>query len=409
MNSQPDDGFFELILEYNRQQEIAAGLVSGFETSEEEGPAELTHVMEGPGSGIALSGEKAEYVRSPNVCFYSDCREHHDPSTFQRWCGHTTAEFDAIFEQCGPFLEQYMDPRLRHEIEGGGPRGSRVDKRVLSTREQMFLLLVMFRGGNEGSRGVATISTLFGVSIGTVSNTFRHAIASMFKGMKAVAPRLISWPTADERESMRGLINGFPSVICFVDGTKQRAWRPTDDILQEYLFDGHHHFHAYSVLYWCNTFGECIRLDITMKGSQHDRGLYNESEPGKFPRRFFAFDENSRDWLERVMVDTGFQGSGPIVAPFKANQGTHMSHRKERNRDIRKQRMCNEWAIGAVNNKYRLFLGRWAGSADWFPMAYELAVLLGQFCHRFHGTRPVPLSRLMERQNAYIQSGGATW
>lgn len=158
---------------------------------------------------------------------------------------------------------------------------------------------------------------------------------------KIIRPSLIAWLAAAMRESMRGFINGFPIVVVFVDGTDQRAWRSGDPVLQDFIFDGHHHFHSHTVLWWGHVYGLCNRLDSTLKGLMHDWEIYNNSAIGQHPEQFLATD-GSGEFLERIMADSGFQGSGPIETPHRRNQALSFPGRGARNRDIRKQRMCNE-------------------------------------------------------------------
>lgn len=359
-----------------------------------------------PGKGVSLHGEKAQYVRN-KTHYYEMCRTHHNTSIFDRACGVTREEFDRLHDLCKANLCLRMDPRLDLTPEQVSQPG-RVTSRALSTKEQLFLFLVMLRGSNEGSLGLNVLERDFGVSRGTISNTFYHVLGGLYSSLKRVSPPLISWPTSAERRSMRGLINGFPHVVAFVDGSKVRAWRPVDEVEQEYIFDGHHHFHAYTVLFWCDIYGQCIRLDFTLKGSMQDRGMFNMTAVGRRPDNFLSRD-SSGEFIETILADSGFHGDGPIETPHKKGQAVEFRDKHARNRDIRKQRICNEWGIGRVNNKFRLFLGRWSQSKQWFPMSFEAAAMIIAYNDRASGNVLVPLSRLLERQQRYKETGGLTW
>jgi DDE superfamily endonuclease len=119
------------------------------------------------------------------------------------------------------------------------------------------------------------------------------------------------------------------------------------------------------MLVWCVVFGDFIRLDITLNRVDHDRMISNNSTPSLQPGLHFIDGEC-------VMADSGFQGDGPLVFPFKKNQGLAFAHRGRWNRDMRKQRILNEWVIGAVNNRWRLFLGRWSFDEDLSPVLMKL-------------------------------------
>jgi hypothetical protein len=139
----------------------------------------------------------------------------------------------------------------------------------------MILFLVMFRGPVEGSLGILHVSTLFGVSGDTASYLFKHTVCAVRRSPKQIGPPLIAWYGPAKRKAMRGLISGFPVAIGFVDGTKERTFRPGDPISYELRCDGHHHFHAHSVLAWCDVFGDFMRLDISLHGVDHDQMMFN--------------------------------------------------------------------------------------------------------------------------------------
>lgn len=133
----------------------------------------------------------------------------------------------------------------------------------------LFMFLFMLNGPAEESYGLAHVRKVIGVSRASVSNIFYHFAGSLHSSFKSLRPAIIEWPDAAFRASTRGLINGFPGVVVFVDGSKQRAWRPQDPVLQEFVYDGHRHFRAYTVRFWCDVFGRCCRLDFTLS-----QGLY---------------------------------------------------------------------------------------------------------------------------------------
>jgi hypothetical protein len=66
----------------------------------------LLEVVERPGRGIALSGVKAFYERTPNVSYYESTRNHHDPAIFYLICGESPEAFDALLLECRAAIEQ---------------------------------------------------------------------------------------------------------------------------------------------------------------------------------------------------------------------------------------------------------------------------------------------------------------
>jgi hypothetical protein len=181
-----------------------------------------------------LSGVKACYERTPNVGFYESTRNHHDPDIFCRICGESPEAFDALLLECRAAIEQPFESDA-HAIHANMAveLRPRVRARSLRTEEMLFLFLVIMSGPVDGSIGILTVSKLFGVSGGTVSNLFKHTLKSVYRSLKMIRPQLIAWPEPPKRKAMRGLICGFPMALAFVDGTKVRSFRPDDPIAQE--------------------------------------------------------------------------------------------------------------------------------------------------------------------------------
>lgn len=359
----------------------------------------LSHVADederGPGKGNSLSGSRAQYVRSPGkaVLFFKSVLEHHNPRYFNNVTGHSIGEFESLFEIAEEGLRRPLDPRLELSAEEIDAVHSR--KRAVPDPVMLFLFLHAMRAGNEGGIGVEQLSMLYGISSGTASNYIRHVANVLLDTLVRNEHAAIRWPTAEERIAMRGLVFGFENCVAFVDGTKQKAFRPKDKDLQEKRYDGHHHFHCFSVLLWTDVFGVIIHLDITLEGSRHDRGIYNISEPVRNPQTYFASEECA-------MGDTGFQGPGDhIVFPLKRNQSRHFGLRSQMNRDIRRQRIRNEWSVGLVSNRFRIFLGRWPFEDCLFPTVYTVAAMLVNYRIRKSGVMPVPLERMLQRVQLY--------
>lgn len=161
------------------------------------------------------------------------------------------------------------------------------------------------------------------------------------------------------------------------------------------MYSGHHHTFCHSTLVWTDVYGIIIRLDSCLQGSTHDRKLYNDSEPYRNPTQYFTDDES-------VIADTGFQGDGAhIIFPMKRNQCRSFHHRSDMNRDIRKQRIRNEWSVGLITNRFRLFLGRWSLESELFKVMFNVAGMLVNHRIRKGDVRPVPLERMLDRIELY--------
>ena len=203
------------------------------------------------------------------------------------------------------------------------------------------------------------------LSVGTLSNYFAHAAHAIFRALRSWWDARAVWPSPAEREAMRGPINEFPDAFVFVDGSKVKCNRPSAPETQEKRYDGHHKFHCFAVLVWVDVFGSIIPLYITLEGTLHDRSLFNCATPLRGPEDFFSCGEHA-------VCDTGLIVYGPIVCPFKKNQGFKWVWRTMFNKVIRKQRICNEWGIIYINNRHRLFVGVWPFAPEFFLSAMKL-------------------------------------
>ena len=155
------------------------------------------------------------------------------------------------------------------------------------------------------------------------------------------------------------------------------------------------HAHCFAVLLWTDVYGVIIRLEITLQGHRHDRGIYNDSDTYRCPSIYFTDDEVA-------MADKGFEGDGAhIIFPVKRRRNNNFPLRAQMNRDIRMQRIRNEWSIGLLSNRFRLFLGRWSLLPELFPIMYRTAALLVNLRIRRTGINPVPLERMLERLEIY--------
>ena len=101
------------------------------------------------------------------------------------------------------------------------------------------------------------------------------------------------------------------------------------------------------------------------------------------------------------MADTGFAGERRLVVLYKRYQSTDWILRGLHNRLIRKQRIVNKWVIVYINNRHRLFLGRWLFANDLLPMAYETAAILCNWIFFKRGYAPEPRNRYDDKLAQY--------
>jgi DDE superfamily endonuclease len=330
-----------------------------------------------PGRGVAASGAKAEYVRVGGTGKYQAVRNSHDPLLFQAYVRMSTDDFDYILGMAREDVDKPLNHDLRFTCAENDARQPR--KRILDAADLLFLYLHALRGGTKGGQGVRMLADTHGVSKSMISIYFAHAAHALFTALSADEEMRVKWPTAAERLAMRDTIVGFPMAVFFVDGTKITRFRPTDPNRQEALYHGHHHKHCSGVLVWSNVYGTTIRLGFLGDGCRHDRGIYNSSCPNTTPTLYFSPGEV-------CIGETGFVGEGDhLICPFKKNQGALYRWREMWNRDIRKQRIRNEWGLGFLMNRWRVFLGEWPYDESVFVESFTVAAMLCNMYFRRRG------------------------
>eukprot|EP00173_Palmaria_palmata_P000060 Plantae.Rhodophyta-Palmaria_palmata.ctg1029.p1 GENE.Plantae.Rhodophyta-Palmaria_palmata.ctg1029~~Plantae.Rhodophyta-Palmaria_palmata.ctg1029.p1 ORF type:complete len:262 (+),score=37.55 Plantae.Rhodophyta-Palmaria_palmata.ctg1029:26-787(+) len=213
---------------------------------------------------------------------------------------------------------------------------------------------------------------VYGFTAGTASNYFRHGLFSVVLSLKSISPALIRWPSAAERAEMHGLIPDFPKAVFFVDGNKGRTWRPQDRDQQFQRYDGYKKQHSYSTMVITDPFGFYLHVATSPAGFESDKTMYMESDIGAQPSLYLSDGECG-------LADMGYAGIPRIEVPDKKNTNMLFPYRRARNCSIRGVRMINEWAMGYVNNRYRVFLGRWPFSAELYAMAFESVCLMANW------------------------------
>jgi len=208
-------------------------------------------------------------------------------------------------------------------------------------------------------------------------------------------PNRLRWDTDAERAEQHGLVPGFPLCVGFVDGAKLGRPRPEDAAEQKRVYDGIKHFHCFAMLVWIDNLGEYKMVSITDLGSIHDRRFYDQTPPYVSPGEHFSPGEH-------LLADCGFIGDGEeCICPFKKGMGLDFALRGAWNRSIRGVRMVNEWAVGFITNRHRIFLGSWSFDPALFSPAFELCALMANEMFKERGYALQTRERYAEKLAAY--------
>lgn len=135
----------------------------------------------------------------------------------------------------------------------------------------------------------------------TIPRHIRHVAWLLYKVLRDKEKAYIKWPLRTKRRVQEGLVYAFLKAVAFVDGSKMRTFRPSNQFTQADIYCGYHHFHCFSTLVWTYVFGFIIRLNMTLKGSDNDRSIYNRCAPYRVQNRFLCN-------THIAISHTGFQG-----------------------------------------------------------------------------------------------------
>ena len=81
--------------------------------------------------------------------------------------------------------------------------------------------------------------------------------------------------------------------------------------------------------------------------------------------------------------------------------GLDFALRGKWNRSIRGVRMLNEWAVGYISNRHRIFLGAWPFDPDLFAPAFESCAIMANEVFRERGYALQTRERYAEKAAAY--------
>lgn len=160
--------------------------------------------------------------------------------------------------------------------------------------------------------------------------------------------QFVYWPSEAERESHIIPANerklGFPNLIGFIDGTDidfatAPSWRTNE-------FYGRKATYCTSVQGICDHSSKIRNIQVGYLGSSHDARLFNESDVGKFPERFFSGGQ--------YILGDGAYRNLPYLVPIKRkplNEDHHPADEKF-NTYIAMMRIKIEHAFGILKERF---------------------------------------------------------
>ena len=253
------------------------------------------------------------------------------------------------------------------------PRATR-----LNTADQLLMWILHI--ADEGNK---TLSLLFGnLPLSTLSRTVSHITWCVNTELGTY----IQWPTAEERKTLHGFFSIWDTAVAILDGTHCEISKPTYD--QRVYYSGYKHKHTQNFLVCVDFLGVIIHVEGPFAGRGNDRGVYNSSEIGRHPERFFSEGE-------RLLADGGFVGGGPLLVPIhgtvidKTSTEEGKAVLREINQEVSDNRVLVEDVFGWIKGRAHVLDHRYRGRREAQAEVFYASCRLHNFVrlHRIAGRR----------------------
>ena len=131
----------------------------------------------------------------------------------------------------------------------------------------------------------------------------------------------LSWPSANERVLLHGMMSVHGSAVAKLDGTHCQVQAPSEYNYSYY--SGYKHKHTQNYLVCVNYMGMILSVDGPYPGRSNDREVYNMSDLCRHPDRYLSHGEV-------IMADGGFIGGVGLAVPIHKNTYDRMTDENTR-------------------------------------------------------------------------------
>jgi hypothetical protein len=249
-------------------------------------PLPTTPAQEGEAGAASSSTELVSSIEAVQALF-------DDPKEFLDTTLLSTSEFLLLHS----YLEEEITSSRSHRRSASHHQHQRSTR--LTSMEQLLLWVLYL-----ADTGMKAMKLVFGslhkATIYRIADHVTWCVNSVFN-------YLIAWPTPAERQSLYGLFSICDTAVAVMDGTHCEISKPTYD--QMVLYSGYKHKHTQNYLVCVNVLGMVIHVEGPFDGRHNDRHVYNKSEIGRHPARFFSQGE-------KMLADGGFIGGEPLLVPI---------------------------------------------------------------------------------------------
>ena len=207
------------------------------------------------------------------------------------------------------------------------------------------LLVFLYRVGTEGcGAGSGKIGSYFGIAKGSVNNYVRRTVSALLE----LKDENVSWPDADERQSMRNRLSvyGFRHCVGIIDGTLiALSFRP--EAYHECYFS-RKSMYALNVMIVCDDKKRIIFYNAGWPGSTHDNRVFRNSK--LFYKRGDYFSHH-----EYLLGDSAYSASPVMVQSFKKDATSAELPRNQEffNTSLAQVRIASEHCIGILKGRFR--------------------------------------------------------
>ena len=179
--------------------------------------------------------------------------------------------------------------------------------------------------------------------------------------MNDMLDECIAWPTAEEKQSLYGMMSVHQHAIAVLDGTHCRLQAPRD--CNNLFFSGYKHMHTQNYLVCVDYLGMVRYIEGPWEGRPNDRACYNECKLSKQQAEFLSGEE-------RILADGGFVGGPGLLVPI--HQDTYSQPMDEQaregmmdyNQEFTANRLIVEDVFGWLKERACVLNRAWARHRD---------------------------------------------
>lgn len=257
------------------------------------------------------------------------------PAAFRHMTGMTEAEFEALYWQAAPLLEEERLERLsarpRQRAVGGGGQYKN------DMRNRLLMGLIWLR--------IYPIYEVLGFLFDLHKSNVSRNLEPVLEVLHQLLGDEVAWPDEEQRKKkgMEQFLEEFADVVAIVDATEQPIQRPQDDETQRRYYSGKKKRHTVKHQIVVTPEGEIIYTGEAASGSRHDKTMFDDSG---------VADRLEGD--EAYMGDKGYQGiqrDCKAVLPHKRPKGGKLTEeQKAHNSRLSSVRVVVEHTIGWMKN-----------------------------------------------------------